>query len=145
MIDGQVIDESDKRIDATLRPTLRRYNALAGEQQRLMCVLQGFLRRTLVILALAILGLVLANALNAWVVTRWLLRLLSIVAGIRLGRDAYSVVREAARFPSSLLILAVGLLLASPALAAATRCLTYEEKSLGRLQTICDDGVRCAN
>ena len=25
------------------------------------------------------------------------------------------------------------------------RCTTYEEKTLGRLQTLCDDGVRCAN
>ena len=42
--------------------------------------------------------------------------------------------------------MAVLLALATPALAATpTRCLTYEEKSLGRLQTLCDDGVRCAN
>jgi hypothetical protein len=33
------------------------------------------------------------------------------------------------------------LLLASPAWAA-TRCLIYEEKSLGRLQTVCDDDTR---
>jgi hypothetical protein len=35
--------------------------------------------------------------------------------------------------------------LASPAWAATTRCITYEEKTLGRLQTLCADGVRCAN
>jgi hypothetical protein len=29
--------------------------------------------------------------------------------------------------------------------ATPRRCLTYEEKSLGRLQTLCDDSVRCAN
>jgi hypothetical protein len=41
-------------------------------------------------------------------------------------------------------LLAVLLLaLASPALAGSVQhCLTYEEKSLGRLQIICDDGTR---
>jgi hypothetical protein len=45
-------------------------------------------------------------------------------------------------------ILALLLLLAlvRPAWAATpTRCLTYEEKSLGRLQTICDDGTRAVS
>ena len=36
------------------------------------------------------------------------------------------------------------LALASPALAGP-RCLTYEEKSLGRLQTLCDDGTRAVS
>jgi hypothetical protein len=45
------------------------------------------------------------------------------------------------------LIAALTLLLAlvRPALAGSTRCLTYEEKSLGRLQTLCDDGVRAVH
>ena len=30
---------------------------------------------------------------------------------------------------------------ASPALAGSVRCTTYEEKTLGRLQTLCDDGT----
>ena len=34
------------------------------------------------------------------------------------------------------------LLLVSPALAGTTRCTTCEEKTLGRLQTLCDDGTR---
>jgi hypothetical protein len=34
------------------------------------------------------------------------------------------------------------LLLVSPAWAAATRCTTYEEQTLGRLQTLCDNGAR---
>jgi hypothetical protein len=38
-------------------------------------------------------------------------------------------------------ILAALLALASPALVAP-HCLTYEEKTLGRLQTLCDDGTR---
>ena len=36
------------------------------------------------------------------------------------------------------------LALASPALAGP-RCLTYEEKTLGRLQTLCDDGSRAVS
>jgi hypothetical protein len=37
------------------------------------------------------------------------------------------------------------LALASPALAGPGRCLTYEEKSLGRWQTLCDDGTRAVS
>jgi hypothetical protein len=37
------------------------------------------------------------------------------------------------------------LLLASPALAGPVRCTTYEEKTLGRLQTLCDDGTRAVS
>jgi hypothetical protein len=38
--------------------------------------------------------------------------------------------------------LAVLLALASPALAGPVRCTTVEEKTLGRLQTLCDDGTK---
>jgi hypothetical protein len=44
-----------------------------------------------------------------------------------------------------LVALALLLALASPALAGSVRCLTYEEKSLGRLQTLCDDGTRAVS
>jgi hypothetical protein len=44
-----------------------------------------------------------------------------------------------------LAILLLLLALASPAQAGLVRCTTYEEKTMGRLQTLCDDGVRCAN
>jgi hypothetical protein len=37
------------------------------------------------------------------------------------------------------------LALATPALAGSTRCTTYEEKTLGRLQTLCDDGTRAVS
>jgi hypothetical protein len=40
-----------------------------------------------------------------------------------------------------LLILA----LATPVLATTTRCLTYEEKGLGRLYTVCSDGTRAVS
>jgi hypothetical protein len=60
----------------------------------LLHILHGFLRRTLVSLALAIIGLVFADILNAWVVTAWIARLLIILAGYRLWRNTYAVVRE---------------------------------------------------
>ncbi|HEX9872518.1 MAG TPA: hypothetical protein VGC99_28760 [Candidatus Tectomicrobia bacterium] len=42
--------------------------------------------------------------------------------------------------PWGLLLL---LALVSPALAGGpTRCTTYQEKTLGRIQTLCDDGTR---
>lgn len=42
--------------------------------------------------------------------------------------------------------LAVLLVLGSDvALAGSVRCTTYEEKSLGRLRTLCDDGTRAVH
>lgn len=43
------------------------------------------------------------------------------------------------------LALTVLLALASPALAGPVRCTTYEEKTLNRLQTLCDDGTRAVS
>ena len=37
------------------------------------------------------------------------------------------------------------LLLMSPAWAGPVRCTTYEEKTTGRLQTLCDDGTRATS
>ncbi len=34
---------------------------------------------------------------------------------------------------------------ASPGLGAALTCMTYEEKTLGRLQTLCSDGTRATS
>jgi hypothetical protein len=42
------------------------------------------------------------------------------------------------------LLLAVFLLLVRPAWSA-TRCTTYREQTLGRLQTLCDDGTRAVS
>jgi hypothetical protein len=39
----------------------------------------------------------------------------------------------------------LGLLLASSALAGSMRCTTYEERTMGRLQTVCDDGTRAVS
>jgi hypothetical protein len=46
------------------------------------------------------------------------------------------------RVRASLILISLLLALASPALAGPVRCTTYEEKTLGRLQTLCDDGTR---
>jgi hypothetical protein len=43
------------------------------------------------------------------------------------------------------LVLALLLTLASPALAGPVRCTTYEEKTLGRLQTLCADGTQAVS
>ncbi len=42
------------------------------------------------------------------------------------------------------LVLVAVVLLVRPAWSA-TRCTTYEEKTLGRLQTLCDDGTRAVS
>jgi hypothetical protein len=47
------------------------------------------------------------------------------------------------RVPALALLLA--LTLASPALAGPVRCTAYEEKTLGRWQTLCDDGTRAVS
>jgi hypothetical protein len=136
--------EQDPNVDASgglqLKQATVRWRAIPGEQQQLMETLKRFLTRTLVILFLAISGLVVADALHAWVLTRWLTGLLIIVAAYHLWRDTYAVVREAARSARTLLILAL-VLLTTPA-GAAPRCLTYEERTMNRLQTLCDDGTR---
>jgi preprotein translocase subunit SecG len=41
----------------------------------------------------------------------------------------------------ALLLVAV-VLLVRPAWSATTSCMTYQEQTLGRLQTLCDDGTR---
>jgi hypothetical protein len=47
--------------------------------------------------------------------------------------------------PWRVLTLALLLALASPIGAGSTRCLTYEEKTLNRLQTLCSDGTRAVS
>jgi hypothetical protein len=42
----------------------------------------------------------------------------------------------------TLAVLLLALVWASPALAGPVGCTTYEEKTMGRLQTLCDDGTR---
>ena len=54
------------------------------------------------------------------------------------------VVWVAAKLPRALVMLPLLPALASPALAGP-RCTTYEEKTMGRLQTLCDDGTRAVS
>jgi hypothetical protein len=112
----------DGPVGLQLKQATARWRAIPGEQRQLMNVLQRFLRRTLVILALAISGLVIADALYAWVLTRWLTRLLVLLAAYRLWRDTAAVMREATRSPHVFATLALIFALASlapPLLLAA--------------------------
>jgi hypothetical protein len=43
------------------------------------------------------------------------------------------------------LLLVAFLLLVRPAWADTTCCTTYQEKTMGRLQTLCDDGTRAVS
>jgi hypothetical protein len=43
---------------------------------------------------------------------------------------------------SRVTVLALLLALATPVWAGSVRCTTYEQKSLGQLSTVCDDGTR---
>jgi hypothetical protein len=43
------------------------------------------------------------------------------------------------------LLLVAFLLLVRPALAGTTHCTTYQEQTLGRLQTLCDNGTRAVS
>jgi hypothetical protein len=138
-------DDTLRSVALKIEATLKRWRAKPGDQHRVMGVLQRFLRRALVILALAILGLVFAYALNAWVVTALIARLLIILAGYRLWRDTASVVREAVRSIRSLVILAVLLALASSALAGPVRSPTYAEQTLAPLQNPCGDGTQAVS
>jgi hypothetical protein len=88
----------EQQIKPELEATRQRGRHLPDEQQQLISALQRFLRRTLIILAFAIIGLAFADAINAWVGTALIARLLIVLAGCCLGRDTYTVVREAARF-----------------------------------------------
>jgi hypothetical protein len=44
-----------------------------------------------------------------------------------------------------LILILLLMILASPALAGPVRCITYEEKTLGRWQILCDDGSRAVS
>jgi hypothetical protein len=46
---------------------------------------------------------------------------------------------------SPIVALALLLALTGPAWAGFVRCTTYEEKSLGRLRTLCSDGTRAVH
>jgi hypothetical protein len=82
--EGITLGESEKQIiEATLRPTLRRYNALLNEQQRLIWSLRVFLVVTLVvILTPAVVGLIFVSELSAWAWTPWLIGMAGVLLAI---------------------------------------------------------------
>jgi amino acid transporter len=117
--------------------------ALSTQQWWLMLGLSVFLAVTLMgILTPALVGLIFLKELLAWAWTPRLLYAASAWLGVA---PTFMVIVLAWKTMSrrhAPIVWALLLGLATPALAATTRCTTYEEKTLGRLQTLCDDGTR---
>jgi hypothetical protein len=140
-------EESDARLRELLEKfrhsidiqAYKRWNTLPDEQRRLMHVLRIFLMGTLSILVLAIVGIPFVGTLHTW---PWTFTILIILASVGLGVGLFYFVREAACSIGPLIALILLLALTTSALAGSVRCTTYEERSLGRLQTVCDDGTR---
>jgi hypothetical protein len=128
----------EQEVQPALQATRQRGRHLPGEQQRLLRVLRIFLGVTLIILLAAIVGFLFVDQIKHRWWTPWALGL----ASLALVWFPFVVVFVASRPPLTTVALALWLALATPALAGTTRCTTYEEKTLGRLQTICDDGTR---
>jgi hypothetical protein len=124
-----------------LEALIARWDALQGAQRQLLWVLRIFLFVTRATLGAAVVGFLYVGKAMTWAWTPWLLWM----AGILLAGGPIIVVWVAARLPRVLTILAVLLALASPALAGQVRCTTYEEKTMDRLQTLCDDGSRAVS
>jgi len=125
-----------------LEALIARWDALSGAQQQLLWVLRIFLFVTLATLGAAVVGFLYVGKAMTWAWTPWLLWM----AGILLAGGPIIVVWVAARLPRVLTILALLLALASLALAGnPTRCQTYPEPTMGRLQTLCDDGTRAVS
>jgi hypothetical protein len=122
-----------------------RRTTLQEERQRLVDELDRFLILTLVILVVAIAGAVFADALSTRAWTWWAVKGVAVLAGLGLGVGPFRLVREVIRSARVLLVLVLLLALTTPALAGPARCLTYEEKTLNRLQTLCDDGTRAVS
>jgi hypothetical protein len=121
---------------------LHRRTPLASEQRWLMCTLSVFFVVTLVfILVPAIVGLVHVDWLKTWMWTPWLI----YVASALLAITSTYVVLTAARSSRGMLTLVLLLALASPALAGAVRCQTYEQKTMNQRYTVCDDGTRATS
>jgi hypothetical protein len=128
--------------DERQRAIFAQWQALTNNEKRLMTVLVLFLVVTLVlILAPAIVGIVHVEWLKTW---PWTPTLLYVASALLAIAPTYVVVM-AARSTRRGLVLALLLALASPAWAGSVRCTTYEEKTLGRLQTLCDDGTRAVS
>jgi hypothetical protein len=95
---------------------------------------------TLIILGAAVVSFLYVDQAKAWGWTPWLLW----IAGGWLAVGPIIVVLTAAGLPRAVVVLAL-LLLTSPAWAGPVRCQTYPEPTMGRLQTLCDDGSRAVS
>jgi hypothetical protein len=126
-----------EELKSKLGSLLPRLKALPGAQRLLLWVLRVFLVVTLATLGAAVVGFLYVDQAKAWIWTPWLLW---ITGGVLAGGPII-VVWVAAKLPRAMVLLVLLLALASHALAGP-RCTTYEEKTLGRLQTLCDDGSR---
>jgi len=131
--DAVILPEHD-RLDARLK-------ALPGEQRRLLWALRIFLVVTLIILGAAVMGFLYVDQAKAWGWTPWLLW----IAGGWLAVGPIIVVLTPPRLPRATVELVLLLGLISPALAGPVRCQTYPEPTMGRLQTVCDDGTRAVS
>ena len=111
-------------------------------QHQLLWVLRVFLVVTLIILGAAVVGFLYVDQAKASI---WTPTLLWIAGGLLAGGPII-VVWVAAKLPRAMVLLLLLLALASPAWAGTpTRCTTYEEPTLGRLQTLCSDGTRAVS
>jgi hypothetical protein len=138
---GMPVDEMQRR-QQRAKGIIGRWDARKNKQKWLMRALHVFLFVTLVvILAPAIVGLVHVDWLKTWPWTPTLLW----IAAILLAGGPIIVVWIAARLRRTLVLLVLPLALASPALAGPVRCQTYPEPTMGRLQTVCDDGTRAVS
>ena len=127
-----------------LREELARRESIGQEQQRLMRVLSCFLVVTLVgILAPAIGGIVHAERLRTWAWTPWLLYGAGSLLGLLPAFVIISMARKAGHSIKTLLVLT--LLFMAPSALAGPRCTTYEEQTLHRWHTVCDDGTRAVS
>jgi pheromone shutdown protein TraB len=121
-------------------PTQACLPQLRRRQGCLLWVLRSFLVVTLLILGVAVVGFLYVNRATTWV---WTPRLLWL-AGVLLAGGPIVVVWIGARLSPLIIALALLVALTTPALAA-TRCTTYEEKTIQRLYTVCDDGTRAVS
>jgi hypothetical protein len=138
--------EQERGLDLQLEGIRASHQIFRDERGGLIDTLVTFLLGTLAILTLAIIGLAFVDTLCAWVRT---VRTCIILASFGLGIGPTVMVRKVAgrlRPRPALAVALLALVWALPVEAAdPVRCTTYEEKSLDRLQTLCDDGTRAVS
>lgn len=96
---ARVLERAQQSEHPDIKRTFARLNELPGEQQQLMDTLVDFLIGTLVVLVVAIVVLVFADALYTCV---WTMRVVSILAGLWLGGAPVYVIVQAAGGPQAM-------------------------------------------